>query len=105
MLTCEVHGSLLHCTDVCNSASAHTQIRIHTDFLLRVSVYVSVLGLQGLWYVSGPRPETHKDRPATGCEEGVVLEISHSPTDPGTQDRTHNQSLLSAGENLGKTET
>lgn len=41
---------------------------------------------QGLWYVAGPRPETHKDRPATGCEEGVVLECSHSPTDQ----RTHN---------------
>ncbi len=25
----------------------HTQIHIHADFLLRVSVYVSVLGLQG----------------------------------------------------------
>lgn len=43
----KLDGGLLHCADICNSASTHTQIHIHTDFLLRVSVYVSVLGLQG----------------------------------------------------------
>lgn len=76
----------LFIVDICNSVRTHvhTQMHIHTDFLIRVSVYVSVLGLQGFGMSLEPGPETHKDRPATGCEEGVVHEFSHSPTDPGT---------------------
>lgn len=45
-----VDKSFFHCEDMCKlvSTHVHTQIHIHSDFLLRVSVYVSVLGL---WYV------------------------------------------------------
>lgn len=48
-VTYEVHSSLLHRTDACNSSSTHThtQIHVYADFLFRVSVYVTVLGLQG----------------------------------------------------------
>lgn len=50
-------------------------------------------GTAGLWYVSGPRPETHKDRTATatGCEEGVVrlFSFSHRPWDAYRTYNTH----------------
>lgn len=47
---------------------------------------MSTLELQGF---AGPWHETHKDRRATGCEEGVVLKCSHSPTDRWKQDIEH----------------
>ena len=70
----------------------HTQIHIYTDFLLRVSVYASALGLQGFGMFLDPGPETHKDGPATGCEGGcgarVFLILPQTPGH-GTTRRTH----------------
>lgn len=87
-VTYEVHGTSSHFT-VLDSASTHAHTHSRTHRLpFKGQCLCQCAGTAGLWYVSGPRPETHKDRPATGCEEGVVPEFSHSPTDPGTQDIT-----------------
>lgn len=67
---------------------------MHADFLVAVSVYVSALGLQGCGMSAR---DTQGQGPAAGCEEGVVLAVSHSPTDPGTQDittDTHTHTLV-----------
>lgn len=71
----QVANSVLHCN---RWAQMHTHTQIHTDFLLGVSVYVSVLGLQGLVCLE-TRTDLLQDVKRVWCSS-----FSQSPTDLGT---------------------
>lgn len=59
--------------------------QIHADFLLRVSVYVSALGLQGFGMSLDPGlRHTRTGLPQPQDVRRVWCDFSHSPTDPGT---------------------
>lgn len=84
---------VVNCTaQTCRSASTHvhTQIHTHTDFLLRVSVYVGVLELQGFGMPLDPGlRETQGQachRMWGGCG-ARAFSFSHRPWDAH---RTHN---------------
>lgn len=91
-VTHEAQSSSWHCTDMQHFKNTNTHT--YTDFLFRVSVYVSVLGLQGfgmfLWTLAWDTQGQACHRMWGGCGTRVCLIL---PQTVGNRTYTHAQLL------------